>query len=76
MGEESHGGPQALLLALGSSGAGGLSRSSVEIEQTKFFYSSTLCHGGTPQRGTWVSLWALSEAGACPPAALPTRLAA
>lgn len=67
---------QALLLSLGSSSAGGLSRNSVEIEQAKFFYSSTLCHGGGPQRGTWVSLWALSEAGACPPLALPTRLAA
>ena len=64
-------GAHQALLSLGSSAL-----ETVEIEQAKFFYSSTLCHGGAPQRGTWVSLWALSEAGACPPLALPIHLAA
>jgi len=69
-------GAHEALPALSSSSAGDLSRNSVEIEQTKFFYSSTLCQGGAPQRGTGVSPWALSEAEACPSADLQTRLAA
>ncbi|CAI9167090.1 unnamed protein product [Rangifer tarandus platyrhynchus] len=72
VGEERHGGPPGTPSISGQF----YTRNSVEIEQAKFFYSSTLCHGGAPQRGTWVSLWALSEAGACPSLALPTRLAA